>query len=289
MDLERNFWIIGGDLRQVQLASLLENDGHVVHTLALEKSSLERKQSEFPFEGKNAHCVLLPLPVTRLESGMLNAPLSEREYALEDILDALKAGQVVCGGMLSPSFLKMARERKLHVFDYYAREECQIANAVPTAEGAIQVALENMAITLHGARALVIGFGRVGKAVAYRLKGLGARVTAASRKCEDWAWAQAYGYETEDSRSLEYWLFGYDLIINMVPAMILDRKHLEAVQPDAFIIDLATLPGGVDWDAAKDLGVHAVSLPGIPGKTAPKTAAKAILNAVYNILHELGV
>lgn len=209
-----------------------------------------------------------------------NAPLSNKEYALEEILDGLTAEQVVCGGMLSPSYLEMTRKRRLRAFDYYAREECQIANAVPTAEGAIQVALENMPITLHGARALVIGFGRVGKAVAYRLKGLGARVTTASRKCEDWAWAQAYGYETEDSRSLEYWLFGYDLIINTVPAMILDRKHLEEIQPDALVIDLATLPGGVDWDAAKDLGIRAVSLPGIPGKTAPKTAARAILNAV---------
>lgn len=118
--------------------------------------------------------------------------------------------------------------------------------AVPTAEGAIQVAMENMDTTLHGSRALVIGFGRVGKLVAHRLQSLGARVTISARKCEDWAWAQAYGYGTEDSMRLEYWMGGFDLIVNTVPALILNRAHLERVQPGAFIIDLASIPGGVD-------------------------------------------
>lgn len=119
-------------------------------------------------------------------------------------------------------------------------------HTVPTAEGAIQVAMENMDTTLHGSRALVIGFGRVGKLTAHRLQSLGARVTVAARKCEDWAWAQAYGYGTEDSMRLEYWMGGFDLIVNTVPAKILNRAHLERVQPGAFIIDLASLPGGVD-------------------------------------------
>lgn len=46
---------------------------------------------------------------------------------------------------------------------------------------------------------------------------------------------------------------------------------------------------GVDFEAAKSLGIRAVNLPGIPGKTAPITAAKAIRDSIYNILHELGV
>lgn len=146
-----------------------------------------------------------------------------------------------------------------------------------------------MPSTLHGTKALVIGYGRVGKLTAHRLQNLGARVTVASRKCEDWAWAEAYGYGVEDSRQLLYWMGGYELIINTVPALILDEVHLERVQMDAFIIDLASDPGGVDMDAAARLGLNAQRLPGLPGKTAPKTAAKAIKDTIYNILHELGV
>lgn len=249
MDRELNFWVVGGDLRQVKLVEMLEADGHTVHTEALEKALPHPPPKRSGMEAQRAHCVILPLPVSR--DGVLNAPFGEESLALEDILNQLHPGQIVCGGLLSDEVIRAGEAHGLRLFDYYEREECKIANAVPTAEGAIQVAMENMDATLHGARALVIGFGRIGKLAAHRLQCLGARVTVAARKCEDWAWAQAYGYATEDSCRLEYWMGGFDLIINTVPAMILDQTHLERVKPDAFIIDLASLPGGAEHTAGQ--------------------------------------
>lgn len=244
MDKERNFWVVGGDLRQVKLVEMLESDGNTVHTEALEKGLPARTRRNQSMDAARAHCVILPLPVVK--DGFLHAPLGEGELRLSDIFDRLHPGQIVCGGLLSEEIQADAKLRGLRLFDYYEREECKIANAVPTAEGAIQVAMENMPSTLHGSRVLVIGFGRVGKLTAHRLQALGARVTVAARKCEDFAWAQAYGYGTEDSTRLAYWMGGYELIINTVPVMILDQSHLERVQPSAFIIDLASQPGGVD-------------------------------------------
>ena len=54
-------------------------------------------------------------------------------------------------------------------------------NAVATAEGAIAEAVLHSDGTLHGAACLVIGFGRVGLALAQRLRGLSAHVTVAAR------------------------------------------------------------------------------------------------------------
>ena len=36
MEPIRNFWVVGGDQRQVWLARLLAEDGHTVHTYALD-------------------------------------------------------------------------------------------------------------------------------------------------------------------------------------------------------------------------------------------------------------
>ena len=288
MDRERNFWVVGGDLRQLKLAELLEADGNTVHTAALEKGIPEGRETSAFVDAARAHCVVLPLPVLGGD-GLLNAPFSRKAVTLGEILDQLHPGQVVCGGLLSEEVLKEAEKRSLRLFDYYEREECKIANAVPTAEGAVQVAMENMPITLHGARVLVIGYGRVGTLCAHRLKSIGAKVTVAARNCEDWAWAKAFGYGIEDSRRLLHWLGGYDLIINTVPVMMLDREHLERVSHGVFIIDLASKPGGVDLAAARELGINAVSLPGIPGRSAPVSSAKAIMEAVYNVLREWGV
>ena len=241
MDRERNFWVIGGDTRQLRLAELLENDGHTVHTAALERG---RQKEEEPFrDALLAHCIILPLPVTTPE-GLLHTPLCGGVYPLDEVLNALRPGQIVCGGMPSAETKKQIEAHGLRFFDYYAREECMIANAVPTAEGAVQIALETMPVTLHESRVLVIGYGRVGKLTAHRMRSLGARVTVAARQCDDLAWARAYGYETEDSRRMSFWLGGYDLIVNTVPARILDARHLQWVQPQVLILDLASYPGG---------------------------------------------
>lgn len=163
------------------------------------------------------------------------------------------------------------------------------ANAVPTVEGAIQIAMEELSVTLHGARALVVGYGRLGKLLAHRLAGLGARVSVAARRYADLAWIEAFGYGVEHTGQLKGWLCGYDLIINTVPARVLDEDALADLRPGCLVVDLASRPGGVDFDAAARLGIRAIWALSLPGKVAPVTAGRSIKNVIYNILHELGV
>lgn len=158
---------------------------------------------------------------------------------------------------------------------------------LPTAEGAVQVAMEELPMTLHSARVLILGFGRVGKLTAHRMGALGAKVTVAARDYEDLAWAAAYGHETSRVADLSCELGGFDLVVNTIPAPILDRQRLTWVNPEAFLLDLASAPGGVDRTAAAELGLRVLSAPGLPGRTAPVTAAAAIRDAVYHILWEL--
>lgn len=162
------------------------------------------------------------------------------------------------------------------------------ANAPPTGEGAIQLAMEELPITLHSARVLIIGAGRLSKVLAHQLRGLGARVTVAARRWEDLAWAEVWGCNTERSDQLRGWLCAYDLIINTAPALLLGREELEDLKPECLVIDLASAPGGVDFAAARELGIKAVQALSLPGKVAPVTAALAIKTAVYHILTELG-
>ena len=191
--------------------------------------------------------------------------------------------------MVGPLAAGLAKERGLTLHDYFAREELAVANAVPTAEGALQIAMEELPITLHGARTLVVGYGRVGRLLAQRLSALGARVSVASRRFDHLAWAEAFGYGVERTGQLEGWLCGYDLVINTAPARVLGRPELEDLKEGALVIDLASRPGGVDMEAAAALGVKVVWALSLPGKVAPITAGKCIKDTIYNILHELGV
>lgn len=287
---EWNIWVVGGDQRQVCLAGLLAADGHTVHTFALERAGeIPETEEEENLAGLDlADCVVLPLPALG-EDGTVNTPLSRKTLSLEAVLDRLRPGQVVCAGRVETAAREAALRRGLAIHDYFAREELAVANAVPTAEGAIQIALEELPITLHGARALVVGYGRLGRALAPRLSALGARVSVAARKWEDLAWIEAAGYTAEHTGELEGWLCGCDLIVNTVPARVLDEGALRDLKPGCLIIDLASKPGGVDFEAARTLGVRAVWALSLPGKTAPVTAGQAVKSSIYHILNELGV
>ena len=125
------------------------------------------------------------------------------------------------------------------------------ADAVPTAEGAIQIALEELPITLQGARVLVIGYGRLGRTLAPRLAGMGARVSVSARRWADLAWIEAEGYGVEHTEQLKGWLCGYDLVVNTVPARVLDEEALRDLKPGCLVIDLASKPGGADVGIGK--------------------------------------
>ena len=83
-------------------------------------------------------------------------------------------------------------------------------------------------------------------------------MSVAARKWEDLAWIEAAGYTAEHTGELEGWLCGYDLIVNTVPARVLDEGALRDLKPGCLIIDLASKPGGVDFEAARTLGVRAI-------------------------------
>lgn len=282
-----NIWVIGGDRRQGVLARLMEEDGHTVHTFALEKA--EEVCCEKTLEQLHrADCVIFPLPALDGD-GMVNSPLSGKRYPAAQILTEMKPGQLLCAGKVDPNLRRLAEERGIRLVDYLEREELAVANAVPTAEGAIQIAMEEMDITLHCARALVIGYGRVGRVTAQRLAVLGTHVSVAARSYEQLAWADVWGYQTEHISRLVPWLCSYDLVINTVPAPVLGEGELSALKPGALVIDLASKPGGVDFESAEKLGVKVIWALSLPGKVAPRSAAGYIRNTIYHIIDELGV
>ena len=283
----KNIWVAGGDPRQAALAGLLADDGHAVHTYALEQGAGVRCEPSLAGAAR-ADCVILPLPAAGADGG-LNAPLSPSRHTLEEVLDALRPGQLLCAGMVGAELRAMAEQRGLVLRDYFAREELAVLNAVPTAEGALQIAMEELPITLHNARALVIGFGRLGRALAPRLRGLGARVWVAARRYEQRAAAEGMGLGSEGLDSLSDWLCSFDVVFNTVPFPVLGIEELAALKQGALVIDLASRPGGVDMDAAAALGVRVVWALSLPGKVAPVTSGRYIKDTVYHIMEELNL
>lgn len=175
------------------------------------------------------------------------------------------------------------------IVDYYAREEFSVLNAIPTAEGALSIAMTELPITVHGMRVGVSGFGRIGKTVSALFRAAGADVTVFARSFEALAWAQTYGCRPERFDRLRETAHTFDCIINTVPALVIDAAILGKMRQDTLIIDLASKPGGVDFAAAERLNIRALPALSLPGKSSPDTAGKIISETILNILCEKGV
>lgn len=165
---------------------------------------------------------------------------------------------------------------------------CLFINSVPTSEGAIQIAMEELSTTIFGIKVLITGFGRIAKVMVKALTGLGADVSITARKYSDLAWAKIYGCKAVHISELTEHICEYDLVYNTVPAVILDEKKLSKLKDNCLLIDLASKPGGVDFETARKLGIKTIWALSLPGKVAPVTSGEIIADTICNILSERG-
>lgn len=283
--------IAGGDMRFSALAEQLGSK-YSVCTAWLGDNVTESKNirtfEDISSVDEKCDNLILPIPVSN-DGETLNAPFSEKPVPLESLTSAVKDGGIVFGGRFSEQARKIFTDKGLRVIDYLEREELSVLNARATAEGAVSIALTEQPVTVAGENILILGMGRIAKCLIRILSGFGADITAAARKYSDLAWAEVYGCKSVDIRELgnSSALENADLIFNTVPHLILDRSLLEKCSKNCLIIDLASKPGGLDFDAAGLLGLRAIWALSLPGKTAPVSSGKIIGTAIENILSEL--
>ena len=278
------FGVIGGDERMKYLAQSIAADGYPVCVCGLEKLGTCRGAAEcdLPQLAAKSSVILLPLPATK-DGLFLNAPYTENEIRLDADFARLFMHKTVCGGMLQRLTASSSLWREIEPEDYYRREELAVGNAIPTAEGAVGIAIREYPGTINGAKCLITGFGRIGKNLAIILRGMGAEVFCAARKKADLMQMRAFGVQPLTYREIGR---RFDLIFNTVPAKVLTSPVLMQQTRDTLIIELASAPGGTDLKRAEELHLHVIDAPSLPGRVAPKTAAEYIKEAVYNILEE---
>ena len=286
----QNIAIVGGDLRIVKLAEMLAKDNFKIKTYAIEKAEILNKIQKIEkcktlneaIEG--ADIVIGPIPLSS-NNIQINTPFSEQTITLEELAQNLKNKTFIAGN-IKKDFFEYTKNNNSEIIDLLEREELVVLNTISTAEGAIQIAMEETIKTLHSSNVLVLGYGRVGKILANMLKGLGANVYCEARKNVDLAWIKAYGYEPVTLKKLNENLNKFDIIMNTIPALILTEKELKYLKKDCLLIDLASNPGGIDREEAKKQGIKTIWALSLPGKVAPLTSAEFIKDTIYNIIKE---
>lgn len=257
--MKKTFAVVGGDARQQAAARWLQKMGCTV------------TDAEGVYR---ADYILLPMP------------LAADCVGLARLLRAAKSGTVAFGGRVSEKVQAAGQAAGVPIEDYYQREELAEWNAVPTAEGCLAIMIENRPRTLWKSRVLLTGYGRIARALALRLRALGAKVTVAARRAGARAQAEADGCSAVPMQRLGAAAAEADCIINTVPAPVLGRAVLQNTAPETLVIDLASKPGGTDFAAAEALGIRAIHALSLPARYAPETAGELVGSVVLRMIRE---
>jgi dipicolinate synthase subunit A len=288
MSPNRNIGIFGGDLRQVYIAESFSQMGYPVFTYKTAEPVLhENCTSLHSLSELFEQCRVLigPIPLTRdmVSIASINTP---PDLTTSNLVDLLTKDHLLIGGVIPSSISSLCDAKGIPFYDLMKNEKITILNAIATAEGTIMEAILGSDRNLHGSNCLILGYGRCAKVLAAKLKAMDAVVTVAARSEEALAYASSFGLRTVSLSNLKMILPSSQFIFNTIPSLILDKGCLELVDPDVTIIDIASAPGGVDFEYAQKHHLNAKLCLGLPGKVAPRTSADILVSEIDAFMKE---
>ncbi|MFB6364019.1 dipicolinate synthase subunit DpsA [Paenibacillus elgii] len=282
--------LIGGDARQLEvIQKCSELDASVVlfGFDNLQNGSSGITKAELTPDALVAlDAVILPAVGTD-DQGNVDSLFSSKELRLtHEHIAALPKHAIVFTGMAKPYLRELCSNEGIGLIELFDRDDVAIYNSIPTAEGAVMMAIQNTDITIHGSESMVLGFGRTGATLARTLQGMGAKVKVGVNKPEYYARAIEMGMNPFYTQELISHVSQVDLLFNTIPAMVVTAQVIANIPHRAIIIDLASKPGGTDFRYAEKRGVKAMLAPGLPGIVAPKTAGRIIADTLTRIIME---
>ena len=280
--------VVGGDARQITVAKSLTSLFKKVKIFGHPQPAVPQAieyHSSLVEALADADVVLLPIGGMN-DEGFVWSYKGEPRIDFVQYLTSLAPETVIVTGSITKRWKEIVDSRDLKVIQYADNDEIAILNSIPTAEGTLQFAMEELPITIHGSQVIVIGFGRVGMSVARIFKALNAGVTVTARRKDSLARAKEMGCKTILLGDWIEIVQRADLIINTVPASVISEQILVKLKPETVIIDLASAPGGTDFKAAERLNIKAILAPGLPGLVAPKTAGDILASTIPKLIKD---
>ena len=262
-------FVCGGDMRSVYIKEHLENCGYRVSVFG------HGKEEETMRDSKNCNIVVLGLPA--LKDGMVYMPMSDKKLSFPELLSSLKTGSYLFGGRLSSSDIALAASFGITALDYSEDEIFQTENALYTAEGALCAIIENTDISLCGMRILVLGGGRIAKALCALLANAPCDVDVYARRALQRTFFSMRGNGVwEEIPNFS----AYDVVVNTIPVDIFPERIVATATEGTLMLDLSARPGYVPKDICEKYGLNLCYMPGIPLKSAPRSAGIAAANAL---------
>lgn len=281
MDRTITLSVIGGDTRQVYAADALQALGY--HTALCGFTYFDAfrlRHPQLPLqEALEADVLVLPLPFSKNGADVF-APFAETPVPIRAVSEAAASGRRIFLGNADAAALRRLGANGAFVYDYYTDDALTLYNARLTAEALLALAVETMPVALLGAKIAVTGYGRIGFYTARLFSVCGARVTVFARSPLQLAKAAAAGLQALPLQQFADENRAFHCLINTVPAQIVKKRELAALQNGCLLLEAASAPFGIDTEAAKEMGFRLVKASSLPGRFSPQSAGEAIAKTI---------
>ena len=239
-----NIYIVSKDERYRYLCEMLNEAGHNA-----------KISSPVPLE--NADIVIFSV----------KDELTREEY--KTVLRELENDAIVFGGNQ-----EIVRELfSGRVIDYSQDEDFLLKNAYLTAEAFLSVWHKEVKESPREKAILIVGYGRIGKALARLFFALGANVNIYARRAETREEIKNDGFLPATLDDLDK----YNAIINTAPSVVFNREKINEIPLKTYLFDLASRCGF-------ELFENVIFSLGLPGKILPKSAAQVIYDTIKRFL-----
>ena len=226
-----------------------------------------------------SNIIVTPIPFNKINEFIDISQFIQELHKKDNISSFL-----LYAGVVDENTQMLLKQTNINYIDYSKSESLAIYNSIATAEGIIAEAIINKDTNLHGSNVLVLGFGKCAKTLALKLKGMNAKICVCARREEDLILANSQGYDTISLHNLIMKIKSFEYIFNTIPIKILNNELLKEVSLNAIILDIASMPGGVDKEIADKYGIRIIHSLGIPGKYSPKSSGIAIAENLLDVI-----
>lgn len=273
-----SFLIVGGDLRSYYLASMLKEKYSVTDTYNVPHSKNTISSIN------NFKYIICPIPFTR-DGTSLNTDKSffNEDIDITDFCNSLNENHIVFGGNIPNDVKDLLSSKNISCFDINTFDSLKYANGYLTSEGLLKDIVESTPFSISHSNILVVGYGKCGAPICRHLNALGANIFVYNRSYERQVMAISDGFTLIKDVNLIN-LNDYDIIINTIPKNIFTNQSFEKISKEVFVFEISKSSIGSTLLELKNKNIHYKNCPGIPGKTAPLSAAKIIFDTINSTL-----
>ena len=270
--------VVGGDRREQEIARCAAAEGATVRAFGFPWPPLNIEgvvQAQSAREAlKDADVALFPIPGIAPDGALFAPSCPDRIVPDREMMAAMRKPAHVILGWADAILKAHCEALGITIHEYEWDQDLMLLRGPAIVEGMLRVIIENTDITIHRAHVCMVGQGTIGTLATRTLVALGARVHVAARNAVQRATAYAAGAEPHELSELANVLPTADILVSSVPAQLVGRELLATMKARALLVDLAAPPGGIDRDAAQELGLKFIWARGL-GSRAPITVGRS--------------